>query len=337
MTEAAPHDPTAIGVDIGGSGLRAARVTPAGIVAPVLRRDLDASLAPGVVIDRIRDVVRELGWAACDVGVGVGIPAFLDSEGAVRFCVNLPGLNGVVLPNVLADIVPAEAVIVLPDVAAAATAEAQLGAGREVDRFLCVAIGTGVNAAMMVDGRVLETAAGCLGDAGHVLVEPDGPRCECGGVGCLEAVGSGGALGRAGRSCGFMDAAAVVDAARMGDTRAAAIVDRAGVALGRAIAIWCAMLWPGRVAVAGGVAAAGELLLAPARHELRRVGVPYLTQVEIVPAQLGADAGLAGSGLAALARVPLVPPASRRQPRPLQRSEPRPRPTAHGPRPEESS
>ena len=255
------------------------------------------------MIDRIRDAVRELGWTARDVGVGVGIPAFLDNEGAVRFCVNLPGLNGVVLPAVLADVVPAEAVVAVPDVAAAATAEAQLGAGRGVDRFLCVAIGTGVNAAMTVDGRLLETAAGCLGDAGHVLVEPDGPPCECGGVGCLEAVASGGALGRAGRACGLMDAAAVVHAARAGDARAAAIVERAGVALGRAIAIWCAMLWPGRVAVAGGVAAAGELLLAPARHELRRVGVPYLTRVDIVPAQLGADAGLAGSGLAALARA----------------------------------
>jgi glucokinase len=94
-----------------------------------------------------------------------------------------------------------------------------------------------------------------------------------------------------------------VDAARAGDARAAAIVERAGVALGRAIAIWCALLWPGRVAVAGGVAAAGELLLAPTRNELRRVGVPYLTRVDIVPAQLGADAGLAGSGLAALARA----------------------------------
>ena len=94
MTAAAPTDSTAVGVDIGGSGLRAARVTPAGIVAPVLRRDLDAALAPGVVIDRIRDVVRELGWTARDVGIGVGIPAFLDSEGAVRFCARSAGHDG---------------------------------------------------------------------------------------------------------------------------------------------------------------------------------------------------------------------------------------------------
>ena len=121
MTREDPGDRTAIGVDIGGSGLRAARVTRAGIVAPILRRDLDASLALAVVIDRIRDAVRELGWTARDVGVGVGIPAFLDNEDAVRFCVNLPGLNGVVLPAVLADVVPADAVLAVPDGAAAAT------------------------------------------------------------------------------------------------------------------------------------------------------------------------------------------------------------------------
>jgi glucokinase len=302
MTGAGPGDRAAIGVDIGGSGLRAARVTRAGIAAPIVRRDLDASLPTAAVVDRIRDVVRALGWTPADAGVGIAIPAFLDDEGAVRFCVNLPGLNGVVLPAVLADIVPADTVVAVPDVAGAATAEAQLGAGRRVERFLCVAIGTGVNAAMTVDGRLLVTAAGCLGDAGHVLVEPDGPPCACGGVGCLEAVASGGAIARAGRSHGLIDAAAVVQAARAGDARAAAIVERAGVALGRAIAIWCAMLWPRRVAIAGGVAAAGELLLDPARHELRRVGVPYLTQVDVVPAQLGADAGLAGSGLVALTR-----------------------------------
>jgi glucokinase len=301
MTIGAQDTPTAIGVDIGGSGLRAARVGRTGVISPIVRRALDAAVSTPVVIERIRDAVRELGWTDRDVGVGVGIPAFLDDHGTVRFCVNLPGLNGVALPAALGGVVPADSVVTVPDVAAAAIAEAHLGAGRGVDRLLCAVVGTGVNAAMTVHGRLLETAAGCLGDAGHVLVEPDGPPCQCGGVGCLEAVASGGALARAGQAHGLMDAAAVVRAARAGDARAAGLVERAGVALGRAIAIWCAMLWPGRVAIGGGVAAAGDLLLGPARRELHRVGVPYLTQVEILPAQLGADAGLAGSGLLALA------------------------------------
>ena len=171
----------------------------------------------------------------------------------------------------------------IPDLAAATLAEARLGAGRGVERFLCVALGTGVNAAMTVDGRLLETAVGCLGDAGHVSVEPDGgPACACGGVGCLEAIASGPALMRAGHT--------------------PEALGRAGRALGRAIAAWSALLWPERVAVGGGVAAVwGEAILEPARAELLRVGASYIVgRIELVPADLGPDAALAGAGLVVL-------------------------------------
>lgn len=294
--------PAAIAVDIGASTVRAARVDRSHTLGPIIRRSLDADFETATIVQTVREAIQEVGWTTRDAGVGIGIPGFLDEAGRVRFAANLPGLNDVALPVALADVIPADRVFVVPDVAAAALAEALAGAGRGVERFLCAAIGTGVNAAMTVHGRILETVAGCLGDAGHVLVEPDGPRCPCGGIGCLEAVTSGIGLAREGAAHGFEDAAEVVRAARDGHAHAAAIVERAGVALGRAIATWCTMLWPERVAIGGGVGAAGELLFGPARRELARVGVPYLTQVEIVEAQLGADAGLVGCGLFALTR-----------------------------------
>jgi glucokinase len=289
-------------VDIGASTVRAAPVNGTSLVGPIVRRPLDADMPTARMIETLHEVIRETGSAVPDTNVGIGIPGFLDDAGRVQFAANLPGLNGVALPDALAGIAAAERVFVVPDVAAAALGEAHAGAGRGVARFLCAAIGTGVNAAMTVHGRILETAAGCLGDAGHVLVEPDGPRCPCGGIGCLEAVTSGIGLAREGAAYGWNDAAEVVRAAQDGHARAAAIVERAGVALGRAIATWCTMLWPDRIAVGGGVGAAGELLLAPARRELARIGVPYLTQVDIVEARLGADAGLVGCGLFALIR-----------------------------------
>jgi glucokinase len=166
---------------------------------------------------------------------------------------------------------------------------------------LVAALGTGANAALVVDDRVVATAFGCLGDAGHVVVEPDGPPCPCGGVGCLEAIASGPALARAGQAIGAPAAGLVVAAARTGDPQARAIVERAGVALGRAIVSWSVMTFPDVVVVGGGVADAGELLLAPARREVVRLGTPYVVErLEIVAAGLGRDATLVGAGLVAL-------------------------------------
>jgi len=273
---------TALALDIGGSGVRAARVGPEGVRGPVERRPLDATLSQDEVVRRLRYALAALS-PGDDAGVGVSFPSFLDDRGRVGWCLNLPGLDGVDLRAALAPVAGGLVVRPVPDLAAAALAEARLGAGREVERFLCVAIGTGVNAAMTVGGRLLETAVGCLGDAGHVSVEPDsGLPCACGGVGCLEAIASGPALARAGGG--------------------AAAYARAGRALGRAIAAWSALLWPERVAVGGGVgAAAGDRLLEPARAELRRVGASYIVgRIELVSAALGPDAALAGAGLVAL-------------------------------------
>jgi glucokinase len=292
---------TAIGVDVGGSGVRAARVSVAGIVGPRASLPLDRTLERNEVAERLRAVVAELRPRPDDAGVGVAFPGFRDAGGRVAFAANLPGIDGAFLPELLEPASEGLPVEPLPDLAAAALAEARLGAGRGVERFICTALGTGVNAALTVGGEVVDVAFGCFGDAGHVNVEPDGPECPCGGRGCLEAVASGIAFERAGAPLGLSDGAAVVAAARDGHRDAAAIVSRAGTALGRAISSWSAIAFPERVAVTGGLATAGELLLGPARQELHRVGPPYVVaHVEIALGDLGTDAALVGAGLAAL-------------------------------------
>jgi glucokinase len=291
----------AIAVDVGGSGVRAARVGPAGLDGARAERPLDRTLDAAELAERVRSAVAELQPGPGDAGVAVAFPGFRDADGRVAFAANLPGLDGVLVEELLEPVAGGLAVSGLPDLAAAALAEARLGAGRGVERFLCAALGTGVNAALTVGGRVVDVAYGCFGDAGHVIVEPDGPECACGGRGCLEAVASGAALARDGAALGLPDAAAVVRAARDGRQEAAAIVARAGTALGRALASWGAISFPERVAVTGGLSAAGDLLLEPARAELRRVGAPYVVErMEVVLGELGADSTLAGAGLAAL-------------------------------------
>jgi glucokinase len=113
---------------------------------------------------------------------------------------------------------------------------------------------------------------------------------------------SGFALARDGAPLGLPDARAVIDAARGGDRQATALLRRAGTALGRAISSWSVLVWPEVVAVAGGVAAAGDLLVAPAREEMRRIGPPYVVdRIRVVPAELGSSATLAGAALLAVA------------------------------------
>ena len=290
----------AVGVDIGGSGVRAALGGVGGPAGPVARRTLSAGLPFDAVLGAIAEVVVEVAGSEAIGRLVVAIPSFAGPDGAVLDIPALPALHGVRLGEVLGERTGAGEVAVVPDLAAAALGEHRLGSGRGVERFLCVALGTGANAAAVVGGVPVDTAFGCLGDAGHVKVDADGPRCPCGGRGCLEAVASGFALARDGAALGHRSAREVVAAAAAGEPAAAALVERAGTALGRAIATWSAMLWPQRVALAGGVARAGELLLAPARRELTRVGTPYIVgDIELVTAELGDRATLSGACLLA--------------------------------------
>lgn len=293
---------TALAVDLGGSSLRVARVGAAGPGA-VARRPVRPTTTMEELLEALADAAAEaLGpepRPRPDIAV-VAVPTFVESDGRLADCPNVPDLTGRPLGARVAQRLGAGKVDVVPDLAAAAVAEHRLGAGRGVARLLVVALGTGANAAAVVDGRLVETAYGCLGDAGHVLVEPDGPACTCGGQGCLEAVASGWALARDAAAAGLPTGPELSARAATGDPAATALLARAGTALGRAIATWSVLLFPDLVTVGGGVAAAGDLLLGPARAELDRVAPSYVRRrLTVVPAALGPEATLAGAALLA--------------------------------------
>lgn len=279
---------TAVGLDVGGSSVRAGAGGPIARAGVGRETGLEELLA---IAGRLLDEV-DPGRAA---RVAIALPTFVD-DGVLLDCPAIPALTGVRLGDLVVRELGRPQPLLVPDLAAAAIGEARLGSGRGVERFLCVAIGTGANAAATRDGRVVDAAFGCLGDAGHVLVDPDGPECACGGRGCLESVTSGWALARDARRIGLSSAAELSAAAGDGDAAAAAILDHAGVCLGRAIATWSVLTWPTVVAVAGGVARAGDRLLEPARRELLRVAPPYVSRdIRIVPAELGDLATLEGA------------------------------------------
>jgi len=286
-----------VALDIGGSGIRAARVQDGKIVRRA-RLELTPGTAPAQAAETLRAALGSLEPSPSDSALGVAFPGFLDGAGRVLPGIYLPGFVGMDFADTLGALLPERPIAVVPDVAAAASAEA--AATGDAGRLLCVCLGTGANAALVADGAVVDLAAGCLGDAGHVVVDPEGPTCNCGGRGCLEATCSGRALARDGTPLGFVDAAAVCQAARAEDRRAAELVARAGRALGRALASWSAMTFPDVILVTGGLSLAGELLLTPARSEMRRVGSPEIVAgLDVEVGRCGADATLLGAAIGA--------------------------------------
>ena len=284
-------------LDIGGSGIRAARVQD-GVIVRRARLGLIPGTAPAQAAETLRVALCSLEPTPTDGALGVAFPGFLDDVGRVLPGIYLPGFVGMDFVETLGPLMDGRPMAVVPDVAAAALAEA--AATGLSGRFLCVCLGTGANAALVADAAVVDLAGGCLGDAGHVLVDPDGPKCTCGGRGCLEAICSGRALARDGAPLGFIDAAAVCEAARAMNPSATELVNHAGRALGRALASWAAMTFPDLVIVTGGLSLAGELLLTTARSEMRRVGPPGIVAgLDVQSGRCGPDAALLGAAIEA--------------------------------------
>ena len=156
-------------------------------------------------------------------------------------------------------------------------------------------LGTGIGGVIALDGRVVMGRDGAAGEAGHQTIDPDGPSCNCGNRGCLEAFARGDRLAEA---CGAPTPEIAVERARAGDAAALAGFDRVGRYLGIGIANLITLLGPDRVVIGGGLAAAGDLLLAPARDEIRRrVKMTSLGRTEVVLAELGIWAGAIGAAV----------------------------------------
>jgi glucokinase len=263
------------------------------------RGQFPTSAADGAdaVIERMTGQV-ERGLAAWPdlATVGVGVPGLYDAaDGVTTFLPNLPpGWERRPVAG------PMRARLGLPvrlinDARAFGLAEMRLGAGRGCATMVGIAMGTGVGGVVAVDGEVHFGHDGTGGEIGHQTLLPDGPTCTCGNTGCLEAFARADAVAAA---SGTATAEEAVAAAQAGDEHAVAGLTAIGRWLGIAISNLIVVLNPDRVVLGGGVAAAGDLLLAPIRDEVRRrVHVTDLDQVEIVTAELGTWAGAIGAAV----------------------------------------
>ncbi|WP_425583541.1 ROK family protein [Streptomyces macrosporus] len=273
------------------------------------RRPTARDDGPRAVVDGVLAFAAELWEAGIErhgtepAAVGLAVPGIVDeAEGTAVYSANL-GWRDVPLRELLAKRLdaPATPVALGHDVRTGGLAEGRIGAGAGVDRFLFVALGTGIAGAIGIDGRVEPGAHGGAGEIGHITVRPDGPACGCGRRGCLELFASAAAVGRAwADACGDPGATAADAAAAVvsGDARAAAVWHEAVDALAEGLVTALTLLDPRVLIVGGGLAEAGETLFAPLREAVR-AKVTFQQLPTIVPAALGDAAGCLGAGLLA--------------------------------------
>jgi glucokinase len=295
-----------LALDIGGTKVAASWVGPDGTVMD--RAEVPTDAEDGEALwDSVRALLtsRLDGDAPTAVGIGCGGPLRLD-VGEVS-PINITGWRDFPLLARVSELFPAARVRLHNDAVAMAAGEAWIGAGRGVGAFLGVVVSTGVGGGLILGGRIVDGATGNAGHIGHVVVDPEGPPCGCGGVGCLEAIARGPAvvqyaIDHGWQPNGAADGRVLVAAAREGSGPARSAIDRAGRAVGVALASAAALLELERIAVGGGFATgAGDLLFGPMREAFaRHAGMAYVARCEIVPAELAVDAGLVGAAAIAL-------------------------------------
>jgi glucokinase len=302
----------ALGIDIGGTNVKLGIVRQDGTVESFQRFPSDAQ---GTSADAF--ITRLLGHVGGLlernphplVGIGVSTHGFLNADNTAPIvCLATPALNGVNIPGLLKNAFGLP-VALHNDLIAHTLAQYYYGVGRGVQRFMCLAIGTGLGAGVIVDGQPLTFCGGSSGDSGRLILVPGGPACSYGVSGSAEALCGTAAIERlALEQYGFaVPAHDVIAAAQRGDDPLALnIIAEIARAIGWTIASLCAMFQPQRVALTGGTAEAGRALLDPVvrRYEalaadynriLSEVSAGTFGKVEIVLGEAREKSGLVGA------------------------------------------
>ena len=306
-----------IGVDLGGTKLLAGAVDPAFNVhhrATRPARAADHQAVLDTVVSAVAEVRDAIEGASGSVrAVGIGIPALIDTaRGIAVMSTHLP-LAGVPFRDLAAERIGLP-VFLDNDANAAMLIEWRHGAARGCSDAVLLTIGTGIGGGLVVGGALQRGSQGAGAELGHMVVQADGPRCNgnCPSRGCLESVCSGTALAREARrlaeerpASGLGAALAagreisgplVTELAHDGDAAAIEALAVIGRWLGIGVGNLVNMLNPDVVVIGGGVIAAGELLLAPARAVVaERALSPSREHVRIVPARFGAESGMLGA------------------------------------------
>jgi predicted NBD/HSP70 family sugar kinase len=292
-----------LGVALGATGLEV------GVLAPDLEllahhsEPADVRDGPAIVLSRVRTLMRELlkqcGVRARDViGIGIGVPGPVDFESGQL--VNPPLMPEWDAYSIRDDLRVDYSAPVFVDNDVNVMALGELWRmQRSLQNFLVIKVGTGIGCGIVCHGQVYRGANGSAGDVGHICVDPAGPRCHCGNLGCVETMAAGPAIARADR--GTLKLQDVAQASRAGDVAANAIVQRSGALIGQMLASVVNFYNPSHVFIGGGIQKIGPLFLAAVRQSVYHRSLALSTRhLEIQYTPLGERAGLIGAGVLAM-------------------------------------
>jgi glucokinase len=311
----------ALAVDIGGTRTRSALIARDGrilartSIATNPRQGMEAGLER--MADAVRQVMKDTGREQI-AGIGIGAPGPTDPRRGILFSpANLPGWTDVPLTQFFASAIGVPA-FAGNDANLAALGEHRFGAGRGAQDMIYLTLSTGIGGGIIADGKLFTGADGFAGEVGHQTIDVNGPRCNCGNIGCLEVLAAGPALARdaraalaAGEKSALLDLAGgdptaisgetFARALPLGDRLAARLVERAGVYIGVGLVNLIHLFNTRLFVLGGGLTNLGEPLFAPIRQTVaERPFAIMRQQVRIVRAELGDDVGLLGAAALAL-------------------------------------
>ncbi len=306
-----------IGVDLGGTNLRSALLSPDGELLDKHTEPTRASEGWKMVVHRLVESINRQKESAARKGlsisaVGVGAPGIIQaSTGVVVKSPNFPDWNNLPLKDEL------ERALRLPvtienDANAAALGEQWRGAGKGIGSMILLTLGTGVGGGIVLHNQIWQGADGMAGELGHMTIIPDGRQCGCGNTGCLEMYASARGIVRSYRERKLKIAAGaeisseyVYEAARQGDADAVAVMRDMGRLLGIGIANLINIFNPEMIVIGGRVKDAWTLFITATQEEIKRRSFEVPAgRTRIVPSELGDDAGLVGAAAAALQKLP---------------------------------
>ncbi len=290
-----------IGLDLGGTNLRAAAIDREGRLLHLVTGHTQYSEGREAIMADMVDAIaslRDQQGAVGLGGIGVVVPGFISlKEGVIRNCNNIPSLENFPIREQLSQRLNAP-VILENDANAAAVGEHWIGAGRGVNDLVLLTLGTGIGGGVICDGKLVRGFMGMAGELGHITVVPNGNPCGCGNRGCLEKHASATAISALARLLGYGDVTAkqVYERAVAGDERAREIFASMGEALGIALANLVNAFNAPLYLLSGGVIGAWEFFAPAMLTEARRRSFSFrTTDTRVEKAKLGGEAGLFGA------------------------------------------
>jgi glucokinase len=308
----------AIGIDLGGTNIKIALVSRAGAIRNYLKIPTNTQQGKEATITRIKQgiyqIISQSNLETRSIsGIGIGAPGPLDfQKGIIHFAPNLPGWEEVPLAEIIKEEFKI-AVKVENDANVAAWGEKTFGIAHGVDELVCLTLGTGIGGGLIFGGKIYHGKNNVAGEAGHIIVNKDGPLCNCGNFGCLEAYSSAtGIKNRVSRRIKELEISdpsifyqnnsnqislvKIFEQAREGNPIVKDIVEEAIEYLGIGITTLVNLLNPEMVVLVGGITNEGDKLLNPIKDIVFHRAMRYhLTDLKIVFGMLGEYAGVAGA------------------------------------------